>query len=69
MTQAVSLESRDGLKLTGDWMRPAGAAHPPVVVFAHGWGSSRASARNRAIAKALLDAGMAALLFDFRGHG
>ena len=35
-----------------------------LVVFAHGSGSSRMSPRNRAVAKALARAGMAALLFD-----
>jgi putative phosphoribosyl transferase len=39
------------------------------VLFAHGWGSSQASPRNREIAEALVDEGIAALLFDFTGHG
>ncbi|MFA4892502.1 dienelactone hydrolase family protein [Brevundimonas sp.] len=39
---------------------------PPrgVVIFAHGSGSSRLSPRNRQVAQALTDAGMATLLFD-----
>jgi putative phosphoribosyl transferase len=35
-----------------------------VVLFAHGSGSSRRSPRNRLVAQTLVDAGMAALLFD-----
>jgi putative phosphoribosyl transferase len=39
--------------------------HPKgIVVFAHGSGSSRLSPRNRQVALALVDAGMATLLFD-----
>jgi predicted phosphoribosyltransferase/alpha/beta superfamily hydrolase len=41
----------------------------PVVVFAHGWGSSKRSERNLRIADALVSHGFAALLFDFSGHG
>jgi putative phosphoribosyl transferase len=40
-------------------------AHPTgAVVFAHGSGSSRHSARNRSVATVLNDAGLATLLFD-----
>ena len=35
-----------------------------LVVFAHGSGSSRFSPRNRAVAQALNDQGIATLLFD-----
>jgi putative phosphoribosyl transferase len=35
-----------------------------LVLFAHGGGSSRMSPRNRAVAHALNDAGLATLLFD-----
>lgn len=39
--------------------------HPKgIVVFAHGSGSSRLSPRNRQVALALVDVGMATLLFD-----
>lgn len=37
---------------------------PGVVLFAHGSGSSRHSPRNRAVARALNEAGLATLLFD-----
>lgn len=40
-------------------------AHPlGVVIFAHGSGSSRHSSRNRRVAQALVQRGMATLLFD-----
>ncbi|MCA6094506.1 phosphoribosyltransferase [Streptomyces sp. SCA3-4] len=48
--------------LAGDLTMPAGA--PGLVVFAHGSGSSRLSPRNRAVARALSDAGLGTLLFD-----
>ncbi|GHG51219.1 phosphoribosyltransferase family protein [Streptomyces griseocarneus] len=48
--------------LAGDLAMPPGA--PGLVVFAHGSGSSRLSPRNRAVARALNDAGLGTLLFD-----
>jgi putative phosphoribosyl transferase len=50
------------LSLSGDLIVPAGARG--VVAFAHGSGSSRASPRNRAVARAVSRAGFATLLFD-----
>jgi predicted phosphoribosyltransferase/dienelactone hydrolase len=52
----------DGVVLRGDLVVPPGAAG--LVVFAHGSGSSRHSPRNRLVARALHDAGLATLLFD-----
>ena len=46
----------------GNLVVPAGAAG--VVLFAHGSGSSRRSPRNRAVARALQDRGLATLLID-----
>jgi putative phosphoribosyl transferase len=46
----------------GNLVLPAGAAG--VVLFAHGSGSSRRSPRNRAVARALQDLGLATLLID-----
>jgi len=46
----------------GDLVVPAKAG--AVVVFAHGSGSSRRSPRNRQVAAALNEAGLATLLFD-----
>jgi dienelactone hydrolase len=51
-----------GSQLTGDLVVPHGASG--IVIFAHGSGSSRKSSRNRAVARALQDAGMATLLLD-----
>src|ERR1700737_2790124 len=48
--------------LEGDLDRPEGAVG--MVLFAHGSGSSRKSPRNRAVANALVEGGLATLLFD-----
>jgi putative phosphoribosyl transferase len=48
--------------LEGDLGVPAGARG--VVLFAHGSGSSRHSSRNRFVARALRDVGLATLLLD-----
>ncbi|WP_240387356.1 dienelactone hydrolase family protein [Brevundimonas naejangsanensis] len=50
------------LPLAGDLLAPARPRG--LVLFAHGSGSSRFSPRNREAADALVEAGMAALLFD-----
>ena len=50
------------LHLAGDLSLPADASS--LVVFAHGSGSSRLSPRNRAVAEALNEQGIATLLFD-----
>jgi dienelactone hydrolase len=50
------------LHLAGDLWLPAAASS--FVVFAHGSGSSRLSPRNRAVAEALNEQGIATLLFD-----
>jgi putative phosphoribosyl transferase len=65
----VSFKSSRGHQLVGELLTPPGPGPHPVVAFAHGWGSSKASPRNRAVAEALCAAGIAALLFDFTGHG
>ena len=69
MVHPLTFSNRQGLKLVADWIRPEGVDHAPVVIFAHGWGSNRASPRNRAIADGLVAAGMGAFLVDFSGHG
>jgi dienelactone hydrolase len=53
---------QDGLQLAGDLTLPTDARG--LVLFAHGSGSSRFSARNRAVASHLNRAGLATLLFD-----
>ena len=50
------------LALPGDLTVPDNAG--ALIVFAHGSGSSRMSPRNRAVARALNERGMATLLFD-----
>ena len=52
----------DGAIHLGDLGLPPRA--PGIVLFAHGSGSSRLSARNRYVAGVLRDAGIATLLFD-----
>jgi putative phosphoribosyl transferase len=52
----------DGVWLAGDVVVPTGATG--IVAFAHGSGSSRLSPRNRFVASALNEAGLATLLID-----
>jgi dienelactone hydrolase len=52
----------DGAKLQGELNIPAGARG--LVLFAHGSGSSRHSPRNRYVASALREGGLATLLMD-----
>ena len=59
--RSLAIELAD-VRLHGDLAEPAHAAG--IVVFVHGSGSSRRSARNRAVAAALQDRGLATLLFD-----
>ena len=60
---------RGDVGLSG-WLRtPAGTGPFPAVAFVHGLGSSKESPRNVVIAEALVDAGIAAILFDLSGHG
>jgi dienelactone hydrolase len=54
--------SAGGISLDGELVLPL-EAHG-IVVFAHGSGSSRHSPRNRYVARALQDGGLATLLFD-----
>ncbi|QSQ21915.1 dienelactone hydrolase family protein [Pyxidicoccus parkwayensis] len=51
-----------GVALGGSLGVPSGARG--LVIFAHGSGSSRFSPRNRAVARALREAGLGTLLFD-----
>ncbi|MCY1018705.1 dienelactone hydrolase family protein [Pyxidicoccus sp. MSG2] len=51
-----------GVELGGSLGLPSGARG--LVIFAHGSGSSRFSPRNRAVARALREAGLGTLLFD-----
>jgi putative phosphoribosyl transferase len=63
MAPSLDVEVRAGsVSLPGVLGLPPGATH--VVVFAHGSGSSRFSARNVAVAEAFQGDGLATLLFD-----
>jgi putative phosphoribosyl transferase len=57
----VKVELRSA-RLSGRLTVPTGATG--IVVFVHGSGSSRASPRNRYVARVLNEAGLATLLFD-----
>jgi putative phosphoribosyl transferase len=59
--------SRGRVELAVRLMSPGRPA--PAVVFVHGLGSSKDSPRNVVIASALVDHGIAAVLFDLSGHG
>jgi putative phosphoribosyl transferase len=59
--ETLSFDLED-VRLAGDLTMPTAASG--LVLFAHGSGSSRMSPRNRAVARALNDAGLATLLFD-----
>jgi len=61
ISREVRIPSGDAW-LYGDLTRPAGT--PGVVLFVHGSGSGRHSARNRQVAQKLQQAGIATLLFD-----
>lgn len=64
-----SLEFRVGADLLrADWYRPAGSARPPVVVMGHGFGAERRFGLP-VFAERLCSAGLAVLLFDYRGFG
>ncbi len=59
---SVTIAISASLSLPGELTVPQSALG--VVAFAHGSGSSRLSPRNRAVARTLVDAGYATLLFD-----
>ncbi|HXH21417.1 MAG TPA: alpha/beta fold hydrolase [Dehalococcoidia bacterium] len=56
-------------RLRGRFTTPAGNGPFPAVIFVHGLGSSKESPRNVVIAEALVDCGIASVLFDLSGHG
>ena len=63
MTDHEVLIPADGVTLPGFLHLPT-AAPPGLVIFVHGSGSSRLSARNMTVARRLQQRGMATLLFD-----
>jgi pimeloyl-ACP methyl ester carboxylesterase len=66
MSRPVRIPS-GGATLDGDLTTPGGARG--LVLFAHGSGSSRHSARNRYVAGVLNEGGLATLLFDLLTAG
>jgi predicted phosphoribosyltransferase/alpha-beta hydrolase superfamily lysophospholipase len=60
---------REQVGLSGRLMTPPGEGPFAAVIFVHGLGSSKDSPRNVPIAAALVDAGIATILFDLSGHG
>lgn len=65
----ITFQNRRGRRLAGTLLLPRAVERPPVVVFAHGFNSSRRSSRNLMIAERLVASGLAAFLIDFTGHG
>lgn len=65
MVKPISFKNSQGIELPGDLFLPEGKSQLPCVVFAHGLYSNHKSPRNREIAFALVEKGIAALLFDF----
>jgi fermentation-respiration switch protein FrsA (DUF1100 family) len=62
----VRLTTADGLSL-GAWFVPGRSADAPAVLVANGNGGHRGL--RAPLARALADAGLAVLLFDYRGYG
>lgn len=62
ISQSDVIVHADKAQLAGNLARPEGVN--ALVLFAHGSGSSRHSPRNRSVAAALNEAGLATLLFD-----
>ena len=63
---------RDGLTLRGDLRRPAGMEKSPIAIIFHGFMSSRGINPHNMfedIADKLAENGIAAIKFDFDGHG
>ncbi|MBS1226010.1 MAG: alpha/beta hydrolase [Proteobacteria bacterium] len=58
----------DGDLVQGDLYQPEGESRPPVVIMGHGFGAERRF-RLPAFAEGLCMAGLAVLLFDYRGFG
>lgn len=60
--ETVTIPAGPGVRLAGDLVTLSGGRG--LVLFAHGSGSSRASPRNRTVARALWRKGLCTLLFD-----
>ena len=60
---------RDGLTLRGDLRIPEGAEKCPIAVICHGFMANRTHDMFERIANACVERGIAAVKFDFDGHG
>jgi len=60
---------REQVRLAARLLTPEGLGPFPCVIFVHGLGSDKDSPRNVVVAEALVDRGVAALLFDLSNHG
>ena len=60
---------RDGLTLRGDLRVPEGAEKCPIVIICHGFMANRSHEMFERIANECVERGMAAVKFDFDGHG
>ncbi len=65
MIKPISFKNKQGIELPGDLFLPEDRGPFPAVAFAHGLYSNHKSPRNREIALALIEKGIAVLLFDF----
>jgi putative phosphoribosyl transferase len=66
----VGFPNEIGLELSGRLERPEFSAGPvPVIIFAHGFDSSKDSPRGTMVADKIRSLGMATFLIDFTGHG
>lgn len=65
----LSFRNARGHRLTGELLLPDGQGPHPAVVVAHARGGHRRQAWPRTVGEAVRRAGIAALLFDFTGHG
>jgi len=63
----VTVESEDGLSLSGWWVPREGAARAAVLV--HGWGGNKSEEHLLETAPIYRESGYAVLMLDLRGHG
>lgn len=68
-TERIEFESANHIRLVGEIDWPTTPPPHPAVAFAHGLDSSKKSSCNLPIAHRLNEEGIAALRFDFTGHG
>lgn len=62
-------KNSQGLRLASNLILPKGSGPFPLVIFAHGFDSSKDSPRSVPLAEQLADDYIASFLIDFTGHG